>query len=138
MIPFRDTAALDLLDVAFPPNAERAEPRLTQCLQSPVSPPGLGTWEADLRVGRLDWSYSTSRILGLEGATPSLRRFLRIVHPGDRALVRSAIRGSLKKHTPLQIEHRIVLPGGLIRYVRHSADYKLDRRGNPVWLRGVL
>ncbi|HEU5250458.1 MAG TPA: EAL domain-containing protein, partial [Thermoanaerobaculia bacterium] len=79
------------------------------------------------------------RILGLDGnMLPSLKRFLRIVHPDDRALVRAAIRGSLKKHTPLQFEHRIVLPGGLIRFVRHSADYKLDRRGNPVWLRGVL
>lgn len=138
-IPIRKTAALDPPDVVFPPSAERLELRPTRCSQSSESPPGLGTWEADLRLGRLDWSYSTSRILGVEGsATPSLKRFLRIVHPGDRALVRAAIRGSLKKHTPLQIEHRIVLPGGLIRFVRHSADYKLDRRGNPVWIRGVL
>lgn len=136
-------ADVDLPDSSlglFPPfGSEPPPPEGRERLTPTVGTHKLGTWEGDLRIGRLHWSYSTAHILGVDGSVrPNLRVFLRSVHPDDRPFVRAAIRTSLKEKTPLQIEHRIVLSGGLVRFVRHSADYRLDGQGNPVWIRGVL
>lgn len=97
-----------------------------------------GYFEWDL-VGDDDyWSEELYRIFGedvqSQGRTSSI--FFRSVHPDDRDLLKEHLQKALKGD-PYQIDHRIVLPSGEVRYLMEKAQAIFDSQGNPVRLAGT-
>jgi len=80
----------------------------------------VGSWELDLMHNVLTWSDEIYRIFEIDrnrfGA--SYDAFLAVVHPEDRAAVDEAYRRSVQTGEPYQIVHRLLLPGGRIKYVQ--------------------
>jgi diguanylate cyclase (GGDEF)-like protein/PAS domain S-box-containing protein len=124
--------------VELPMGLERPSPNRARHTPLASATP-LGTWEADFRLARLHWSREISRLLGIGvDARPSLRAFLKVVHPDDRRIVVAEVRRCLKEKRPFRIEHRVAHGNGSVRFIRHSAEYRLDSGGNPIWIRGIL
>lgn len=85
---------------------------------------GVGIWELDLATGSLSWSDEVYRLFGRSRTefNPTFERFLDCVHPDDRTKLIEKQKRALNGIGPLDIEHRIVLPGGAIGFVRERAE----------------
>ncbi len=105
---------------------------------------GLGSWDLaivdDPGSPTLQWSQQTYRIHGLEpGVAIATRELMRqLVHPEDRATLETAIQDAIERRVPLSLDHRIVRPDGVVRYVHKEGDFIFDARGEPLRLVGTV
>jgi len=92
----------------------------------------LGSWEWNLNTGVTFWSEEFYRICGMEpGSTESSEEIRRkIIHPDDRKMAVEAIEKMLEKGLAFNIEHRIILPEGGIRYVLSQGEILQDEQGD--------
>ena len=99
----------------------------------------IGSWELDLSCGELRWSDEAYRIFELDSKsiTPSYEAFLNLVHPEDRDLVSQAYTQSLDDHKPRELEHRMLMANGRIKWVREYFANEFDASGKPVRSVGV-
>ena len=91
----------------------------------------LGSWELNLVSGTLWWSDETYRIFELDPAqfAPSYENFLNVIHPDDRDEVNQAYTRSLKDHLDYEIEHRLRMPDGRVKWVREHCRSEFDSFG---------
>jgi len=90
----------------------------------------MGHWDLDLQNNVLNWSDEVYRLFGLEPQefSATYEAFLEHVHPDDREFVNRAYGESVNNRKGYEIEHRIVLKNGEIRYVneRCFTEYAED------------
>lgn len=92
----------------------------------------LGTWEHDLRDGRVRASAEMFRIFGLQPqAEAPFEVFLSAIHPDDRAATERMYAKALEQATAWVIEHRIRRPDGAERIVREHGTTFRDAAGRP-------
>src|SRR5216684_1990341 len=93
---------------------------------------GSWAWNVATRQS-VYWSEENYRLFGFdpEGGIPSDEAFYERVHPGDRDRVRKAVfleRPNEGSH--FDVEFRIVLPGGAIKYVRSTGHPVRNQSGD--------
>ena len=100
----------------------------------------IASWEWDIAGDVLTWSQETLRILGLAPAhTPIvLEQYLALTHPDDRETVKGAVRRTLETGASFDIDHRIVLPDGSVRFLQCRGALVTDAVGRPVTMRGTV
>ncbi|HLF55263.1 MAG TPA: PAS domain S-box protein [Thermoanaerobaculia bacterium] len=84
----------------------------------------MGSWISDIDVeGELVWSREVYRITGVLPADFDGRvaSFFALVHPDDRDVVAAASRAAIAGEEEYRIDHRIVRPGGEVRWVHERA-----------------
>ncbi len=100
----------------------------------------MGFWDWNIVTNELFWSDEIYRIFGLEpqefGAT--YEAFLGYVYPDDRELVVNSVEQSLKNEREYNIDHRIMLSDGEIRYVHEQGEVTRDPSGRPVNMVGTV
>jgi PAS domain-containing protein len=80
--------------------------------------------------GELVWSDETYKILGYARETnPTLDLVFDRVHPQDRDRLQQLRDGATQNGMDLDVEHRILLPDGVIKYVRVVAHAGRDHAG---------
>jgi diguanylate cyclase (GGDEF)-like protein/PAS domain S-box-containing protein len=96
----------------------------------------LGSWEHESADGTTIWSDELYRILGYEprGIGAGLDAFVAAVHPEDRAQVAGLIKHAMTAGQGFELRHRIVRPGGDVRWVESHGQRRPDAGGRP----GVL
>ena len=111
--------------------SQRALARSEAGLKEAQQLAGLGSWEHDLASGGLLWSDEVYRIFEVDPGLlqPSFERFLDLVHPDDRTMVQQAFDASVKDRRTYNVVHRVLLPGGRVKYVRErgATEYDGDR-----------
>lgn len=97
----------------------------------------VGNWIFDFKRNEFSGSDEAFCIFGKEKGEPvSYEDFLMILHPDDRARVDSAVREALRG-APYDIEYRIVLKDGGIRYIK--AMGRIEFVGEkPINMKGVV
>jgi len=102
----------------------------------------IGHWELDLKTDSLEWSDEIYRILGVKPRAfdPSYQTLMamEVIHPEDRADVIKAHRDSLSKKTPCDIEYRLLLKDGTLKYVNERFQTLFDDDGMPVCAMGTV
>lgn len=85
---------------------------------------GIGSWELRLEDGVLTWSDEMFRIFqpGPGQFTGTVASFLAKVHPEDRAAVVAAQQAAERGEGALDIEYRLVTPGGAVRHIRGRGE----------------
>ncbi len=97
-----------------------------------------GTFGWKVRSGELVWSDETYEILGFTRETnPTLDLVFDRVHPEDVERVRQLSDGAAQNGRDLDVEHRILLPDGVIKYVHAVAHAGRDSSGNLEYM-GVV
>ncbi len=100
----------------------------------------LGNWDWNIVTNELVWSDEIYRMFGLDpnefGAT--YEAFLAAVHPEDRGFVMKAVDGALYERTPYSIDHRIVRPDAIERFVHEEAEVTFDPSGKPIRMIGTV
>jgi len=100
----------------------------------------IGNWELDLPSGHLWWSDEIYRIFERDPAsfTASYEAFLAAIHPGDRERVNAAYTSSLTTREPYHITHRLVTPGGRLKYVEERCETDFADEGTALRSRGTV
>src|SRR5229473_491867 len=90
-----------------------------------------GTFGWKVKSGELVWSDETYRILGFARETqPTLDLVFDRVHPEDRDRLQQLRDRATQNGMDLDIEHRVLLPDGVIRHVHVVAHAGRDNSGN--------
>ncbi|MCW2239359.1 hybrid sensor histidine kinase/response regulator [Azospirillum canadense] len=109
----------------------QSEERLSLALASARA----GTFDWDLRSGRVMWSEESHRIFGFnpdhdEGI---FEQWLDLVQPEDRERLRAQMSADFAEHrTDFQSEYRIVQPDGRVRWVMGRGRITYGEDGAPV------
>ncbi len=100
----------------------------------------LGAWELDLRTDQLYWSDEIFRIFEIDPARfgASYEAFLETVHPDDREAVNDAYVRSVDARTEYDIQHRLRMPDGRIKWVRERGHTEYAADGTPVRSLGTV
>ncbi len=101
----------------------------------------LGSWNWDIVSGALAWSDEIYRIFGLspQQFEATYQAFVETIHRDDRDAVTRAVNASVTDpDIPYDIEHRVVLPDGEIRYVREQGEIERDVSGSPLYMIGIV
>jgi PAS domain S-box-containing protein len=90
-----------------------------------------GTFGWKVHSGELVWSDETYRILGFARETnPTFDLVFDRVHPEDRDRLQELRDRATENGMDLDVEHRILLPDGVIKYVHVVAHAGRDNSGN--------
>ncbi|MBU8893703.1 MAG: PAS domain S-box protein [Bacteroidales bacterium] len=100
----------------------------------------LGHWVLDFKNNELFWSDHIFRMFGLKPNefTPTYESFLENIHPDDRDMVNEAYSNSLKNKLPYEIELRILLKNGELKYVKEICRTEYDKAGKPIRSFGIV
>lgn len=100
----------------------------------------LGSWELDRRSARVYWSDEVYRIFGQDPAqhSPTCETILQAVHPEDRVQMERLYAQSLAGRTPCEIEHRLLLDEGRVKWVREHCEHEFDDNGDPLRSYGTV
>ena len=98
----------------------------------------VGSFDHDLAAGRLRGDDRMAALFGipagsLSGAPEQVRDR---VHPEDRPGVEAALRSAVERRGVFDVEHRVLLPTGEVRWVHVRGRVVADEAGEPTRLLG--
>jgi PAS domain S-box-containing protein len=101
---------------------------------------GVGTWDWNIKTGEIYWSDEVHKLFGFDEPVleTSYGNFLGVIHPQDRESVVNSINGCLRTGEPFSFEHRVIWPGGEIRWLSERGHVIFDDQGTPVRMLGVV
>ena len=113
--------------------ARRSEEQLAIALDAAQ----LGRWDWDIAQQRLEWSDITRRMYGVPLDVPvSPETFAALIHPDDRHLIEAAARDGLARR-PIEVEFRIVLPDGTVKWIMSRGKTLFDADGRATRTVGI-
>lgn len=100
----------------------------------------LGSWEWDISSDTIICSEETFRIFGLkpDSVQVNYASFLALLHPEDKPLVLQAVERALTQYQPYDVEYRICLAEGGIRYVQALGEIQRNKQGGHEQMFGTL
>ncbi len=116
---------------------EENEQRLRLALESTRE----GWWDWDAATGELHVSARSGEIFGMPpstGATLSVTTWRQHIHHLDRKNTFAAVRRHIRFDVPFDVSYRIVLPGGVTRWVRTRGCMRRDEAGRMQGFSGFV
>src|SRR6188768_2608434 len=115
--------------MAEPPVSSGRDPRESaEWLRRALSAARLGTWEWDVRAGRVAWSREVLGIFGVSEFGGTFEAWGKMVHPGDLDHAKATVARSLadRSTTDFRIEHRAIVPSGKVVWVEGRGQVQRD------------
>ncbi len=98
----------------------------------------MGSWQWDVRTGKISWSDQVYRMFGMElGCEPNFDEYLRHIHPDDRDRLVMSIQAAMFQGLPYRIQHRIVLSSGEVRTLNAQGEVEFGADGQPLTMVGI-
>ncbi|HEY9648262.1 MAG TPA: PAS domain S-box protein [Chroococcidiopsis sp.] len=100
----------------------------------------IGSWDWVPTTGTSIWNDNHYRLFGYEPGEvePSYQLWRDRIHPDDVARVELQLAAALTNNTDVEVEHRIVLPDGSIRWILGRGRGIYDQLGQPIRVVGVV
>jgi PAS domain S-box-containing protein len=102
----------------------------------------VGSWSAELPVdtGACVWTPETYRLYGVSPDTfvPSGEMFLSLIHPDDQAAMQAWMGACLAGREPPDLEFRVNLQDGSVRYVLGRGHLVRDAENKPIRMVGIV
>ena len=107
---------------------------LTQQLRTALDAGGLGTWRWDARAERVVWDEVLERLFGLSPGEfdGTFEQYMSLIHPDDRSAVLATVDEAMRSGERYRVDHRIIRPDGVVRWIRGSAAVMIDEQANPI------
>lgn len=98
-----------------------------------------GTWERDITTNRGFWSEDNFRLLGYEPGSceATYDNWLKAVHPDDQDRVERYMKQVQEEDTRLDLEYRVLLPDGNVRWLSDLGEGIHDEQGKQIGLIGI-
>ncbi|MGF1933697.1 MAG: PAS domain-containing protein [Nostoc sp. ChiQUE02] len=99
----------------------------------------MGIWNWDILTNKISWSDNLEALFGLEKGTfnYTYEAFISCIHPHDRDFVRRSHQQAIQDRVKYDIEFRVVLPDGRIRFLANKGVVFQDESGIAVQMSGV-
>ena len=101
----------------------------------------VGSWSMEVPIGTgvCAWTPETYRLFGVSPDTfvPSAELFQRLIHPDDRASMQAWISACLAGEEPPDLEFRVGLPDGGVRYILGRGHLVRDAANQPIRMVGI-
>jgi diguanylate cyclase (GGDEF)-like protein/PAS domain S-box-containing protein len=100
----------------------------------------LGRWELDLVNDHLKWTPTIFEIFEVDPDKfeASYESFISTVHPEDRQMVDQSYKQSLIDRQPYNVEHRLLMKDGRIKWVNEICHTDFDARGQAIRSYGIV
>ncbi|MCK4939113.1 MAG: PAS domain S-box protein, partial [Rhodospirillaceae bacterium] len=100
----------------------------------------LGSYEWNIATNELFWSDEHFRIWELEpqSITPSFDLFMERIHPEDKEKAQAAVKYSLDTGNALDINYRLLMDDGSIKYVESLGEPEYGENGSPLRMSGTI
>ncbi len=110
-----------------------------QRLQVMLAASRTGFWEWNVATNQLTWSDQIFEQHGLvpNDMAPDFDTYLGMIHEDDRATFQSAIGATLVDGDTFELEYRLRLPDGTVRWTRGAGRVFRDRGGRPSRMLGT-
>ncbi len=133
-------AASILFDLIERKRAEEALRLREKLLKEGQAISHVGNWDWDIATGVNTWSDEQCRIFGYEPGTinPDHDLFINALHGDDRPVVRAALEDALSGRAPYNIDCRIVLRDGTVKYINCKGEVERDAAGKPKRMAGTV
>ena len=145
VVPVRDSAGN--VQMWFGTNTDISAQRETETalrlsqerLRVALEASATGTFRWDIADGALDFDEGLDRLFALRPgeSVRGLADFVNRVHPEDRARVVEDCQRSVRHGADLDMEFRVVLPDGRIRWLYERGKTFLDAAGRPLYMTGA-
>jgi PAS domain S-box-containing protein len=90
----------------------------------------VGTWDVDLRTRVTTWSDGLRTLYGVGPDYPAdFEHFAVLLHPDDRERIRRRGIEAYGDGVDFEVEHRIVLPDGELRWILNRCTFHRDEQG---------
>lgn len=143
-VPLRDNdgsvtgAFCVVADIDALKRATDAQAESEDRLRNAMAAGRLGSWEWNVQTGEVVWDEPCRKMFGIPDHLPmTYNLFFQHIHAGDREAVHAAVRQALLDKRALDIELRVLLPDGNVRWIQARGKARYDGRGNPVHMLGV-
>jgi len=138
IVPYKDGFVVTFTDVTKNREIQEKLRLHEERLRLATSAGRIGTWDWDLESGELSWDEMMYRLYGVTEKPQNTYKFWRsFVHPDDLPFVEEAIKKSLDGKSLFDVEFRIVLNNGEIRYISAMATTVKDMDGKPLRMVGI-
>ena len=97
---------------------------------------GFGCWNRNLQSNKSTWSASLYDLFQLDNEInrmASYELFINMIHPEDREIVNKTYQDSLTNKGSSEIEYRIILGNGEIRWILSKYKTEFDSHGKPTY-----
>lgn len=113
----------------------RSERRLSLALEGAKA----GIWEWDMATNQTYWSDENYRLLGYEPGkcASTYDNWLNAVHPEDRDRTQDYVNDVIATNSDLNLEYRVLLPDGSIRWLADSGRLLFNEQGEPSGMSGI-
>ncbi|MFM0630001.1 PAS domain-containing sensor histidine kinase [Paraburkholderia xenovorans] len=126
-------------DITVRKQAEQALERSEAFLSDAQRLSRTGSIATKLPGGEMWWSDETYQIFDYAKlVTPTFRLILERSHPEDIALVRHAYQQSLAGAPFVDIEHRLAMPDGSVKYVHYVAHLAASQSAHPEYVGALM
>jgi len=129
-----------MIDITERKQMEEALGKSRQILTEAQRIAHVGSWELNLADNRLSWSDEIFRIFEIDPALfeASYETFIETIHPDDREAVNRAYTESLEQRTGYEIEHRLLMADGRVKYVLERCETRYGDDGKPLYSMGTV
>jgi len=130
-----ETAKLKREQIATELALRQSEQRLSLAL----SASNAGYWVRDLIAGTIFWSDENARLLGYEPSEveASFENWASRIHPDERDQISAAMLQKIADHSDINLEYRVQLPGGGIRWINNTGQTIFDAHGEAIIITGI-
>lgn len=100
----------------------------------------IGSWDWNILTGELVWSEQIEPMFGFAKGKfdRTYQAFLDCIHPEDRQFVIDSVEACIEHGEDYAIEHRIVWPGGAVRWISETGDVVRDEHGKATRMLGIV
>ena len=120
--------------------SQRSLVELTGRLELAQEVARLGNWSFELETGKVVWSRQMFDMFQLQADSfvPTQGLFMAAVHREDRAAVQAVFDAALQGGGAHQVQHRIVLQNGQVKWLQQRGHVEFDAHGKPVRMVGTV
>ena len=100
----------------------------------------IGLWNLNLTSNVLTMSPLHAKLIGLPATIDPrpMEDLYQVVHPEDRDALRANMGNAIVRHSPLDVEFRVVLPDGSERWLHDTGSAHYDADGDGVRMSGTV
>jgi len=127
-------------DITGQKNVEQALKKSEAKLLEAQNIARMGHWELDLDSWEVSWSKGIYDLLEInpDEYTPDYGLFFEFVHPEDVQRVNQAFGKSLKEKSPFEMQHRLVVKDGRIKWIHEIGRIEYDNSSGSFKSMGTM